>query len=83
MSFDQSYYPTLPSLRQLTQRAFAIRREHGDGQMCRWCALRALTDIEESTANAPLQRLCETLAYAMFPEVPKPQPDVGPVEVFA
>lgn len=71
------------SLLQDTQRAWAIEQDHREGRTCRWCALEALTEIEQSTASPKLRRLCEALAYAMFPEVPRPQPEVPTVEVYA
>lgn len=88
MSFDQSYYPTVPSLQQQTQRVWQIARLHREGAVDRLAALQSLDAIYEATTHRPLRRLCETVAFGMFPEVAKPQPDVEPptesgVEVFA
>jgi len=84
MSFDQSYYPTVPSLQQSTQRVWQIARLHREGALDRLAALQSLDAIYTPTTNRSLRRLCETVAYRMFPEVARPQPDVEPiVEVYA
>jgi hypothetical protein len=84
MSFDRSYYPTVPSLQQNAQRVWAIARLHREGALDRLAGLQSLDAIYTATEHAPLRRLCETVAFRMFPEVDRPQPDVEPiVEVYA
>lgn len=84
MSFDGSYYPTVPTLQQSTQRVWQIARLHREGALDRLAGLQSLDTIYQATTHRPLRRLCETVAYRMFPEVPRPQPDVEPiVEVYA
>lgn len=84
MSFDRSYYPTVPTLQKSAQRVWEIKRLHDERAMDRLAALQSLDTIYETTTHTPLRRLCETVAYRMFPEVARPQPDVEPiVEVYA
>lgn len=88
MSFDRSFYPTVPSLQQQTQRAWAIAHLYREGALDRLAGLLSLDAIYQTTTHRPLRRLCETVAYRMFPEVPRPQPDAEPpadsgVDVFA
>jgi len=88
MSFDRSYYPTVPTLQQSAQRVWQIARLHREGALDRLAGLQSLDAIYTATQHRPLRRLCETVAYRMFPEVDRPQPDVEPptepiVEVYA
>lgn len=71
MSFDQSFYPTVPSLQQSAQRVWAIARLHREGALDRLAALQSLDAIYTPATSRPLRRLCETIAYRMFPEVPQ------------
>ena len=84
MNPDRSFYPTVPSLQQSAQRAWEIGRLYRAGAVDRLAAVQSLDAIYTNTTNRALRRLCETIAFAMFPEAAKPQPDVGPaVEVYA
>lgn len=84
MSFDQSFYPTVPSLQQSAQRVWAIKRLYDERAMDRLAALQSFDTLCETNPNPHLRRLCETITYRMFPEVARPQPDVEPiVEVYA
>lgn len=86
MSFDRSFYPTVPSLQQQTQRAWAIAHVWRQGGSRRREALRALGTIHEATGNPRLVRLCESLAFEMYPEAKPPAPPSAGepiVEVFA
>lgn len=81
---DQTFTPPAPSLQQQTQRAWAIGRLHRAGAVDRLAAVQSLDAIYTNTTNRALRRLCETVAFQMFPEAAKPQPDVGPgIEVYA
>lgn len=58
-----------PTLQQAAQRAWAIRRLFFAGAVDRRAALQALDTIYTTAANPRLRRLCETVAFSMFPEV--------------
>lgn len=83
-----SLYPTVPTLQESAQRAWAIKRLHDERAMDRLAALHSFDTLCDLNPNPHLRRLCETITYRMFPEVARPQPDVEPpadsgVEVFA
>jgi hypothetical protein len=81
---DRDFIQPPPSLQQQTQRAWQIARLHREGALDRLAALQSLDAIYTPATSRPLRRLCETIAYRMFPEVERPQPDVEPiVEVYA
>ncbi len=86
MSFDGSYFPTVPSLQQQTQRAWEIGRLYRAGAVDRVAGLQALDTIYTTTTNAPLRRLCRTIAgeIALRRGLQAPPPMGEPVvEVFA
>lgn len=83
---DQTFTQPPPSLQQQTQRAWAIAHVWRGGGSPRREALRALGTIHEATANPRLIRLCESLAFEMYPEARTPTPAAAGdivVETFA
>ena len=64
-----SFYPTVPSLQQLTQRAWAIRHLHRNRSIDRLAALQSLDTICDLNPSPRLRRLCSGIARALYPEL--------------
>lgn len=80
-----SFYPVVPSLQQLTQRAWTIRHLHAERRIDRLAALQALDTICTTHPNAALRRLCIGIARALYPELATVDPVTAEpiVEVYA
>jgi len=84
MSFDRSFYLTVPSLQQQTQRVWAIGRLWREGALDRIAGLRALDTIYTTSDNPALRRLCRTIAGEIAPALKAPPPVAeATVEIFA
>lgn len=77
MTTAPTFYPTVPSLQQLAQRAWAIRHLHENRSIDRLAALQSLDTIVEQNPSPALRRLCIAIARALYPELAHADPETA------